>query len=225
MLIALGRIYSSKGGPTALVPGHCDLFLRGSDCKLASSTDKDDILWELVLPAVSTPFGWVRLQNQETGHVLSQTLLSHPPLMIPLSSHHHTGAFLEPGHLREIWSTHWKIVPVSAFPYLNKEWIVPRSFFIVNRLTGGFLRAKLAPFNHLPELGAYDCRVTADEVDIWGRKSKVWTVERAGRDLWTILSNKDEELGECEAKFRNGWLPQLLGEDMEEGRRRWRIVE
>jgi len=62
-------------------------------------------VWELQKPVVSVPAGWLRLQNVASGHLLSQTYPSLPPLSIAMTVQTSSSSTY-----RETWATQWAFV-------------------------------------------------------------------------------------------------------------------
>jgi hypothetical protein len=86
----------------------------------------------------SIPCGWHQLKNVSSGHILSHSYLTSPPLLIaqPMPPKHSS-------NYRETWGTQWAVIRSSA---LDPSHTKKTSHFIKNRLIGGYIVLKGGEF-------------------------------------------------------------------------------
>jgi len=147
-------------------------------------------IWELLKPVVSIPAGWLQLHNVATGHLLSQTYPSLPPLAIPATASS-TG--------RESWATQWAFVHASAVGGNNAE---SRLYVIKNRLTGTYLKRQSSKLLHRGE--------AAGSINAWinychGTESALWNLELDAELNWKIVHKSGFLLEEAVVPLLDGY--------------------
>jgi hypothetical protein len=127
--------------------------------------------WEFINPVASVPPGWLHLQNVSSGHVLSQTYSSLPP--IARSTTLNSSAF------PESWATQWALIRSSEWGYNT---IRSRSYVIINRLAGGCLGSQASKFAHRGE--------EPGSVNAWEMspsEKELWRLELDRQSNWKIV--------------------------------------
>jgi hypothetical protein len=147
-------------------------------------------IWELLKPVVSIPAGWLQLQNVATGHLLSQTYPSLPPLAIPA-----TASLIG----RESWTTQWAFVHASAVDDKSAESTV---HVIKNRITGTYLKRGSSKLLHRGE--------AAGSINAWrtychGDESELWNLELDAKWNWEIVHKSGFLLEEAVAPLLDGY--------------------
>ncbi|KAF8535217.1 hypothetical protein BDD12DRAFT_938741 [Trichophaea hybrida] len=188
-------IYKTHGGPWQLwhrseyyyiICAYSGYSLdAGNDqcCTREPDTKSKKQSWEPLKPVVSVPAGWLRLQNIASGHLLSQTYPSLPPLAIPATSSRST--------YREHWATEWVFERQGTKIYAIK-----------NRLTGTYLRC---------EWSKLICRgEAAGSVNAWkdycyGVKPEQWNLELDAEPNWKIVHNSGLLLEEAVVPLLDGY--------------------
>lgn len=129
------------------------------------------------------PPGWLRLQNVSSGHVLSQTYSSLPPIsrsIVPASSF---------SSYHESWAAQWAFVRLSA---LSNNTLGSNAYLIKNRLTGGYLRCQASRFAHR---GEEPSSVNAWQTSHSGLSKKdSWQLELDRQSNWKIVHQESKFL-------------------------------
>lgn len=149
-------------------------------------------VWELVVPNVTIPPGWLKIRNMGSGDLLSHKYLhSHAKLLPPSTSP-------KPSQHRESWGIQWALVHAKIHsPTAEEE---DNKWRIVNRLTGGFLW-------DVSQDVSYDCDVCPHTLNVWSlelhlagdstvfdRMSRSWTIVQP--DTFCLLQSTDVSSGE-----------------------------
>lgn len=93
----------------------------------------DQQKWELALPSVGVPAGWVTLRNAASGHLLDHGYLTSPPrAWSPPKSP-------TPSYDRASWGAQWCLIRPPATEKDEKTTALRTAWVLRNRLTGGFL--------------------------------------------------------------------------------------
>jgi hypothetical protein len=143
--------------------------------------------WELLSPVVAIPVGWLEIQNVATGKLLTHNYLTLPPTLTPAPS---PGTPRE-SYNRETWATQWTFAHISCYvPEGSRD--IDRSsnvWFIVNRLTGGFLCHDSYHFkNSALNLGAWK------PMDYSKVEEMKWVVEHDKERNWRIMNKTSGEI-------------------------------
>lgn len=149
-------------------------------------------VWELVIPHVTVPPGWLKIRNMGSGDLLSHKYLhSHakllPPPASPKASQH-----------RESWGIQWALVHAGADSLFVEDG--DNKWRIINRLTGGFLWDTSQDVS-------YGCGVCPHTLNVWSlelhlagdlnifdRMSRSWTIVQP--DTFCLLQSTDVPFGE-----------------------------
>jgi hypothetical protein len=173
------NIVSAHSG-AALHPG------KDRCCKHKLDTNSEEQAWELLKPVVSVPAGWLRLKNISSGHFLSQTSPSLPPLAI-LYTALTSSSFTH----HESWATQWAFTQAPDVKTYN----------IKNRLTGTYLRCQPSKLIHREE--------AEGSVNAWERsgcgKSEMWNLELDAESNWKIVHNSGLLLEEADVPLLHGY--------------------
>ena len=168
--------------------------------------------WELVIPVSPVPVGWHRLKNASTGHILSHSYPSSPPILISPIEPKHTSNY------RETWGTQWAIIHNRGF---TTDAAVA-SYQIKNRLTNGFLRARGSG-------GPAVSKAVEDTVCAWQADNpggeKLWALEIDARKNWKIVEEATRNLlGEALGTPFGGENTLECCNKQEDPRRSWRLM-
>ncbi|KAF8535218.1 hypothetical protein BDD12DRAFT_808743 [Trichophaea hybrida] len=180
----------TEGEYYSIISVHSGLALDASQaqcCTRRLDANSEKQVWELQKPVVSVPAGWLRLQIAASGHLLSQTYPSLPPLAISV-----TIATSAPLTYRDSWATQWAFVQASAV----------KTYLIKNRLTGTYLRCQLSNLIHRGEKAG---SVNAWEVYCYGMKSELWNLELDAESNWKIVHNSGFLLEEAVVPLLDGY--------------------
>lgn len=157
----------------------CQTFVPGND----------QHCWELVVPAVAYPPGWVHIQNARTQDLLSHTYLYNSPVLEP------SPASLRPSQHREGWRFQWTMVHSKSFR--------PRSaagrnlWCIVNRLTRGHLENTLWLNKGINAWQTLPSGATGNPIS-------EWRLELDPACNWKIINSADSSLLEQTSSLRIG---------------------
>lgn len=147
-------------------------------------------IWEFAIPIVSFPIGWFQIQNAETGDLLSHKYPCNPPVLVPPPSP------AQPSQNLESWGTQWTLTDVKSTPPIRGYATGKNSWYIMNRLTEGFL----ANPSNISE---------ASKVTAWKRgwrdpEEPLWKLELDPACNWTIMYHQTSLLLEQTDVARSG---------------------
>ena len=187
----------------------------GEGCRVQMweyDVDDTDQHWELVIPVCAVPVGWHQLKNVSTGHILSHSYPSCPPILISPIEPKHTSNY------RETWGTQWAIIHNRGFT----TGAAVASFQIKNRLTSGFLRARDSGGPAVPK--AEEVIVRAWQTTYLKGK-KLWALETDARRNWKIVEEATRNLlGESLGTSFGGGNTLECCSKQADPRRSWRLM-
>lgn len=134
----------------------------------------DQHYWEFVTPVVGFPAGWFHIENANTGYLLSQTYLHHPPVLLP-------PPLPSPSQYAKGWQFQWSAYHPTFWS--SDRNVLKNSWVIVNRLTRGVLINKTWEIEDI-SLGS----VTAWQPvgGIWS--DAIWKLELDSSHNWKIIN-------------------------------------